>query len=127
MVEGIHEEQVLGKAYDARLMRRLLTYLRPYRRSAFLALVCLIAGSAFSILQPFLTKIAIDRFIRNSDFAGLHQIALLYTLTLVCVFALSFAQTWLINLMGQKIMYDLRMQIFRHLQKLDVSFSTKSR
>jgi len=126
MAEDIHEEQILGKAYDARLMRRLLAYLQPYRRSAFLALVCLIAGSAFSILQPFLTKIAIDRYIRNGNFAGLRQIALLYTLTLLCVFALSFAQTWLINLMGQKIMYDLRMQIFRHLQKLDVSFFDKN-
>jgi ATP-binding cassette, subfamily B, multidrug efflux pump len=126
MAEDIHEEQVLGKAYDARLMRRLLAYLRPYRKSAFLALVCLIAGSAFSILQPFLTKIAIDRYIRNGNFAGLRQIALLYTLTLLCVFALSFAQTWLINLMGQKIMYDLRMQIFRHLQRLDVSFFDKN-
>jgi ATP-binding cassette, subfamily B, multidrug efflux pump len=126
MAEDLHEEQILGKAYDARLMRRLLAYLRPYRRSAFLALVCLIAGSAFSIIQPFLTKIAIDRYIRNSSFAGLHQIAILYTLTLVCVFSLSFAQTWLINLMGQKIMYDLRMQIFRHLQKLDVSFFDKN-
>jgi ATP-binding cassette subfamily B protein len=126
MAEDLHEEQVLGKAYDARLMRRLLAYLKPYRRSAVLAVVCLIGGSAFSILQPFLTKIAIDRYIRNSNFAGLHQIALLYILTLACVFALSFTQTWLINLMGQKVMYDLRMQIFRHLQKLDVAFFDKN-
>ncbi len=126
MNEGINEEQVLGKAYDARLMRRLLTYIRPYRRSAFLALVCLIAGSAFSIIQPYLTKVAIDRYIRNNNFPGLNKIAILYILTLLCVFALSFSQTWLINLMGQRIMYDLRMQIFRHLQKLDVSYFDKN-
>jgi ATP-binding cassette subfamily B multidrug efflux pump len=126
MAEDIHEEQVLGKAYDARLMRRLLAYLRPYRRSAVLAILCLIAGSALSIIQPYLTKIAIDRYIRNNNFAGLNQIAVLYILTLVFVFALSFTQTWLINLMGQKIMYDLRMQIFQHLQKLDVSFFDKN-
>ncbi len=122
----IQEEQVLGKAYDARLMRRLLTYIRPYRRSAYLAIACLLAGSALSVVQPYLTKVAIDKYIRHSDFAGLNQIAALYLLTLVLVFALSFSQTWLINLMGQKIMRDLRTEIFRHLQKLDVSFFDKN-
>jgi ATP-binding cassette, subfamily B, multidrug efflux pump len=121
----VHEE-VLGKAYDARLMRRLLTYIKPYRRSAYLAIACLFAGSCFSIIQPYLTKIAIDRYIQNGNFAGLSQISAIYILTLVLVFGLSFSQTWLINLMGQKIMYDLRMQIFGHLQKLDVSFFDKN-
>jgi ATP-binding cassette subfamily B multidrug efflux pump len=125
-VSEIQEEQVLGKAYDAKLMRRLLSYIRPYRRSAFLAIVCLIAGSAFSIFQPYLTKVAIDGYIRNNDVTGLSKIALFYALTLVAVFFLSFSQTWLINVMGQKIMRDLRMEIFRHLQKLDVSFFDKN-
>ena len=126
MPDDIHEEQVLGKAYDARLMRRLLAYIKPYRRSAFLAILCLIAGSALSIIQPYLTKVAIDRYIRNDDFSGLNLIAIVYVLTLVFVFAFSYGQTWLINLMGQKIMRDLRMEIFRHLQKLDVSFFDKN-
>jgi ATP-binding cassette, subfamily B, multidrug efflux pump len=121
----MHEE-VLGKAYDARLMRRLLTYIHPYRRSAYLAILCLFAGSGFSIIQPYLTKIAIDRYIRNGNFTGLSQIAAIYIITLILVFILSFSQTLLINLMGQKIMRDLRMQIFRHLQKLDVSFFDKN-
>ena len=94
MAEEFSEEQVLGKAYDARLMRRLLTYLKPYRRSAVLAIACLIAGSAISIVQPYLTKVAIDQHIRNGDFNGLSQIAALYILTLLCVFALSFAQSF---------------------------------
>ncbi len=126
MSADANEEQILGKAYDARLMRRLLTYIKPYRTSAYLAIVCLLAGSALSVLQPYLTKIAIDRYIRNSSFEGLNQIAILYILTLIFVFALSFSQTWLINLMGQKIMRDLRMEIFRHLQKLDVAFFDKN-
>jgi ATP-binding cassette subfamily B protein len=126
MTAEIHEEQALGKAYDARLMRRLLAYIKPYRKSAFLAIACLMAGSALSILQPFLTKVAIDRYIRNDDVAGLNQIAILYILTLIFVFALSYSQTLLINLMGQKIMCDLRMEIFRHLQKLDVAFFDKN-
>ncbi len=126
MTAEIHEEQALGKAYDARLMRRLLAYIKPYRRSAFLAVLCLIAGSALSLLQPYLTKVAIDRYIRNGDLAGLNQIAILYVLTLIFVFALSYGETLLINLMGQKIMCDLRMEIFRHLQKLDVAFFDKN-
>ncbi len=120
------QEEVLGKAYDARLMRRLLKYIRPYRRSAYLAIACLLAGSILSIIQPYLTKIAIDRYIRDGNLTGLSQIAAIYIVSLIFVFGLSFGQTWLINLMGQKIMYDLRMQIFRHLQKLDVSFFDKN-
>jgi ATP-binding cassette, subfamily B, multidrug efflux pump len=126
MSADINEEQVLGKAYDARLMRRLLTYIKPYRGSAYLAIACLLLGSAFSIIQPYLTKIAIDRYIQNHHFAGLNRIAILYIFSLILVFALSFGQTWLINLMGQKIMRDLRMEIFRHLQGLDVSFFDKN-
>lgn len=126
MPADANEEQILGKAYDARLMRRLLTYIRPYRGSAYLAIVCLLLGSAFSVVQPYLTKVAIDRYIRNDNLSGLNQVAVLYIVTLILVFGLSFAQTWLINLMGQKIMCDLRMEIFRHLQRLDVAFFDKN-
>ena len=103
-----NEEEVLGKAYDARLMRRLLGYLRPYRGAVVLAIVCLISGSALSILQPYLVKVAIDRYISNYDLAGLGNVAALYVLTLLGGFVLSYGQTWLINLTGQKIMRDLR-------------------
>lgn len=116
------EEQVLGKAYDARLMRRLLGYLGPYRRSAFAAIACLVLGSACSIVQPYLTKLAIDRAIQSGDVGGLTGIAALYALSIVLVFALSFGQTMLVNLMGQKVMRDLRLEIFRHLQQLEAAF-----
>src|SRR5437867_7019858 len=111
-----HDEQVLGKAYDARLMRRLLTYIRPYRRSAVLALFFIVTASLLSVLPPYLTKVAIDRYIQRRALAGLNIIACLYLLILLDQFGLGFGQTWVMNLMGQKIMYDLRMQIFRHLQ-----------
>ncbi|MCL2878081.1 MAG: ABC transporter ATP-binding protein/permease [Acidobacteria bacterium] len=126
MITDNNEEEVLGKAYDARLMRRLLGYLRPYRGAAALAVACLIAGSALSILQPFLIKVAIDEHISNYDLSGLGNVAALYVMTLVGVFGLSYGQTWLINLTGQKIMRDLRMEIFRHLQKMDVAFFDKN-
>ena len=116
------EEQVLGKAYDARLMRRLLVYLTPYRSSAVLALLLIISAAVLSILPPYLTKIAIDRYIQNHDLAGLNRVAALYVGILVAVLGLTYGQTMVMNLMGQKIMYDLRMQIFRHLEALDVAF-----
>lgn len=121
-----HEEQVLGKAYDAHLMRRLLRYIRPYRGAAALAFLYIIAGSALSVLPPWLTKEAIDRYIRTSNLAGLNGIAVLYVLTLLGAFGFSYGQTWVLNLMGQRIMYDLRMEIFRHLQQLDVAFFDKN-
>lgn len=120
-VDG-QDDQVIGKAYDSRLMCRLLRYISPYRGSAALALAYIIAASALSVLPPYLTKIVIDGYIRDRDLAGLNVMAILYTLTLAANFAFSFGQTWVMNLMGQKIMYDLRMEIFRHLQKLDVAF-----
>ena len=120
------QEEVLGKTYDARLMRRLLGYLRPYRRSVFWAIVCLVAGSGTSVVQPYLTGEAIDHYMQNKDLTGLNGIAALYALTLILVFVFGFFQMWLINIMGQKIMYDLRMQIVRHLQKMDVAFFDKN-
>jgi ATP-binding cassette subfamily B protein len=120
------DDQVLGKAYDARLMRRLLSYIRPYRRSAALALFYIVAGSGLSVLPPYLTKVAIDGYIRRGDLSGLNLIAALYVLTLLAVFWLSYGQAWVMNIMGQKIMYDLRMEIFRHLQRLDVAFFDKN-
>jgi ATP-binding cassette subfamily B multidrug efflux pump len=122
MTNDHHEEQVLGKAYDAQLMRRLLRYIWPYRGAAALAFFYIIAGSALSVLPPWLTKLAIDRYIRTSDPAGLNVIAGLYILALLGTFAFSYGQTWVLNLMGQKIMYDLRKEIFSHLQRLDVAF-----
>ena len=125
MPEG-HEEQLLGKVYDSGLMRRLLTYLRPYRGSAILATVFILAASGLSVIQPYLTKVAIDRYIRQRNYTGLTEISVLYILLLAAVFALSYGQTWVMNLMGQKIMFDLRVQIFTHLQNLDVSFFDKN-
>ncbi len=122
MAADAREEQVLGKAYDARLMRRLLGYVRPYWRSAALSLFYIIAASGLSVLPPYLTMVAIDRYIRIGDVAGLGSIALWYVMTLGAVFAFSYGQTWVMNLMGQRIMYDLRMQIFGHLQRQDVAF-----
>ena len=126
MPDELNNEEVMGKVYDARLMRRLLGYLKPYRRSVCGAMACLLVGSGLSVIQPYLTGIAIDRYIQNGDIEGLTRIASLYILTLIFAFGFGFFQTWLIDVMGQKIMYDLRMEIVRHLQKMDVAFFDKN-
>jgi ATP-binding cassette subfamily B protein len=116
------DEDVVGKAYDARLMRRLLHYLRPYRLSAALALVAIISNSVLQLAQPYLMKLAIDRFIPAADVAGVNRIALWYFLILISGFVLEFTQTWLLQNTGQRIMFDMRMEIYAHLQRLDLRF-----
>ena len=117
-----HDEEVLGKAYDARLMRRLLTYLGPYRRQVVVALAALIGHALLELAPPYLTKVVIDRYIPLGDLSGLGVIALLYLATITGSFLLEYLQTWVLQMTGQRIMFDLRMEIYRHLQRLDVRF-----
>jgi ATP-binding cassette, subfamily B, multidrug efflux pump len=117
-----HDDEILGKAYDARLMRRLLHYLRPYWRQVAFALVAIITGAAASLAQPYLIKIAIDRFIASRQLSGLNGLALLFLAVLVVAFAAEYVQTWTMQLTGQRIMFDMRMEIYRHLQRLDVRY-----
>jgi len=133
---AIHEEEVLGKAYDARLMKRLLTYLHPYRWQVGIALVAIVLKSVADVLGPYLTKVAIDRylasrlethslldrFLSTRPFVGIAQITAMYIGLLLFTFLLEFAQTYVMQWTGQKVMFDLRSQIFRHLQRLHVSF-----
>jgi ATP-binding cassette, subfamily B, multidrug efflux pump len=118
----IHEEDVLGKAYDARLMRRLITYLRPYKLQVGLAMAAIIGHSALELAPPYLVKLVIDRYIPARDVNGLSLVAALYLATLAGSFVLDYAQTWLLQFTGQRIMFDIRMQIYEHLQRLDVQF-----
>src|SRR5574340_606552 len=109
MAANIHEEEVLGKAYDSRLMGRLLTYLRPYKWQVILALVAIVLKAGADVLGPYLTKTAIDRYMARSGASGssfldgwlssdpLHgmaQIAGVYVLLLVFSFGLDFVQTY---------------------------------
>src|SRR5688572_9335652 len=118
----MHEEDVLGKAYDAVLMRRLLGYLRPYKAQVALALAAIIAGSSLQLVQPWLMKIAIDQYIATGDLAGLDWIAVAFLVTLLASFGLEYLQTWTLQMTGQRIMYDMRMQIYGHLQRSDLQF-----
>src|SRR5271163_3223401 len=137
------EEEVLGKAYDSRLMARLLKYLRPYRWQVAIALASIILKSFADVLGPYLTKVAIDRYLAPKGAAtgtssgiwswlsqnaitGIAQIASIYVGLLIFSFLLEFLQTYFMQWTGQKVMFDLRRQIFRHLQRLHVAFYDKN-
>lgn len=117
-----HDDEILGKAYDARLMRRLLGYLRPYGPQVALALVAIAGHSVLQLAPPYLTKILIDRYIPARDAQGVTTVALLMLGSLVLSFAFQFVETWTLQMTGQRIMFDIRMQVFSHLQKLDLRF-----
>jgi ATP-binding cassette, subfamily B, multidrug efflux pump len=116
------DDDVLGKAYDARLMRRLLQYLRPYWRQVMLALVAIVAGGCASLAQPYLIKVAIDRYIAARSLAGLDSLAIVFFAVLVVGFVAEYVQTWTMQLTGQRIMFDLRMAVYGHLQRLDLRY-----
>jgi len=118
----MQEEEVLGKAYDSRLMRRLVAYLRPYKAYVVLALILILCESGLEVTFPLLTKISIDRYIRVGNMAGLAVIAALYIFLLFVRFICSTAETYVLQNTGQKIMYDMRTETFQHLHELPVSF-----
>jgi ATP-binding cassette subfamily B protein len=150
------EEEVLGKAHDSRLMGRLLRYLQPYRVQVFIALCAIVLKAAADVAGPFLTMIAVDKYMAHSAVAtavarsghfrlftegpaafldrhlsadpltGIAQIAGLFLLLLCTSFLLEFTQTYLMQWTGQKVMFDLRSQLYRHLQQMHIAFFDKN-
>jgi ATP-binding cassette subfamily B protein len=131
------DDDVIGKAYDSRLMRRLLVYLKPYRLQVGISLVAILFTAFADVLGPYLTKVAVDlymtpsqatghslwtRHLSHSPITGITQIAGIYLGSLIFIYVLAFIQTYLMQWTGQKVMYDLRSQIFRHIQRMHVAF-----
>ena len=116
------QDEILGRVYDGRLARRMLGYLHPYRWVVGASVALLLLVSALQLAGPFLTLIAIDDHISIGDRTGLTLLALLYLGLLILQFCCTFAQTWLMNWTGQRVMNDLRIQIFRHVQTLHVGY-----
>lgn len=116
------EEEALGKAYDARLMRRLLGYLRPYRWKVVAAVLVLVAASLLQVVGPWLTQRAIDEAIPAGDVRMLGVLAGIYLGATLASFLLEYAQTLLTTWLGQRVMFDLRGEIFAQLQRLDLRF-----
>ena len=116
------EEEALGKAYDSRLMKRLLGYLGPYRWKVVTAVLILVATSGLEIVGPWLTMVALDRAIPEDDARLLVLLAVGYLGATLLIFALGYVQRILTTWLGQRVMKDLRTEIFRHLQRLDLRF-----
>ena len=123
MNEEFHQEdEILGKAYDARLMARVLLYLRPYWKLLTISFFFLMLQTGTQLLGPYITKIAIDRYIATKDLHGLDLMALAYIGVVVIGFVVLFIQTYTTQYTGQRAMHDLRMDIFSHLQKQDMAY-----
>ncbi|HXF12042.1 MAG TPA: ABC transporter ATP-binding protein [Terriglobales bacterium] len=134
------EEEVLGKAYDSRLMKRLLRYLRPYRWQVTVALVSIVLKAVADVLGPFLTMVAIDRYLAPTHskpawltgwlsprpLTGIAEIAGIYVGLTIFSFLLEYLQTYFMQWAGQMVMYDLRSEIFRHLQRMHIGFYDKN-
>jgi ATP-binding cassette subfamily B protein len=131
------EDDVVGKAYDGRLMRRLIRYLYPYKFAAITSLVAVLIKACSDVLGPYLTKVAVDRYmtaqpvtkptwlarhLSQNAFTGITQLAGLYLASLVLSYLLEFVQTYLMQWTGQKVMFDMRSQIFRHLQHMHIGY-----
>jgi ATP-binding cassette subfamily B protein len=120
------EEIVLGKAYDSRLMRRLIRYLAPYKLYVAVSIILLLFISVLQLAGPYLTKIAIDRYIATQDISGLSRIALIFLAILVVAFFLRYLQIYIMQFVGQRVMFDMRMELFSHLQEMSLSFFDKN-
>ncbi len=137
--KAVQEDDVAGKAYDGRLMRRMMTYLRPYKLQTTISAFTILFKAASDVMGPYLVKVAVDTFmstdavppgwlarhISSDPSTGITELGLLYLGTLLLTFALEFLQTYLMQWTGQKIMFDLRSQIFRHLQEMHPGFFDK--
>ena len=130
-------DDVVGKVYDSRLMGRLLKYLRPYKWQAGVSFVAVLLKAASDVVGPFLFKVGIDNYLTSkhpehpswlarhlsqNPVTGITQLASIYLSALLLTYLFEFVQTYLIQWMGQKVMFDLRSQIFRHIQGMHVAF-----
>ncbi len=116
------DDEILGRAYDARLARRLWEVTRPYRRVVLASALLFFPVAALELLQPYLIKVAIDSHILPGDWPGLARVAAAFLLTLVGLYALRTLQTYLMNLTGQRIMHDLRHRLFAQTQRMEAAF-----
>ena len=134
------EEEVLGKAYDSRLMKRLIQYLRPYKWQTGIALGSILLKVGADVLGPYLTKVVIDRylapvpggptlldrFLSSRPLVGIAQVAAIGIGLLIFSFLLDYLQIYFMQWAGQMVMFDLRSQIFRHLQRMHIGFYDKN-
>ncbi len=122
---GFHEEETLGKAYDARLMKRLMRYLKPYRWAVGVAIVLLAGVSLLQVIIPYLIQVGIDKYIATGRADGLGRLAILFLFVMLAGSVVRYAQTYLTAWLGQKVLHDIRTQVFGHLQRLHLAYFDK--
>jgi len=134
-MSDFREEEKLGKLYDSQLTRRLIHYLRPYRWQVVLAVSFTIGVTAMELVGPYLFGLGVDKYIvpgfadkiaQHTALTGLILVSLAFTVSLLLSFGLQYAQVRIMQWVGQETMYDLRKEIFEHLQRLPVSFFDRS-
>jgi len=121
------DDAILGKAYDGALVRRLVPYVKPYRGAVALGVLLLLLIALADLSGPFLTKMAIDTYMAHGDAAGLRVVAALYVGALLVSFAIRYAHQLVMTSLGQNVMYDLRMTVFGHLQRMSISFYDRNK
>ncbi len=123
-MSGSHfeEDEILGKAYDGRLMRRLVVFVKPYWRRLTLALALLTGAALAELAPPYLIRVAIDGPIATRDVGGVLPLFVLYIAALLAAFACRYGQTAIMQSIGQQVMVDIRMRIFSHIQRMSLSF-----
>ena len=119
---GIHEEDVVGKVYDARLARRLLEYVRPHGGLVGAAVTLLLIDGLLQLVGPLLTRHVIDVALPARDTGDIGRAAALYAVSLVAAFGAQYGETVITGLLGQRVMRDLRQRIFSHVQRLSIAF-----
>jgi ATP-binding cassette, subfamily B, multidrug efflux pump len=119
---GIYEDEIVGKAYDRRLMARFIRYVLPYRRLVTGTLLILPLVTAAKLAQPWLLKVAIDNHIVAGRMEGLPQVALYYLALILAESLLTFVEVYYLQFIGQRVMFDLRMELFSHIQRLSTRF-----
>ncbi|HWQ14105.1 MAG TPA: ABC transporter ATP-binding protein [Roseiflexaceae bacterium] len=122
MSAGFQDDEILGKAYDGRLVRRLATFVAPYWRRVALAVLLMLLGAAVELAPPYLMRTAIDGPIARRDVPGMLPIFGLYMAALLAAFGFRYGQTYLMNAVGQQVMVDIRIRIFSHIQRMSLSF-----
>ncbi len=134
-MSNAHEEEALGKAYDSRLMKRLLEYMRPYKWQVIIALALTLAVTPLELAPPMLFRAAIDRYLDPSAHhlisilaarRGLAIISIIYLLVLFFDFLAQYVQIRIMQRVGQQTMYDMRQEIFAHIQRLSMSYFDKN-
>jgi ATP-binding cassette subfamily B protein len=122
----MQDDEIIGKAYDSRLMKRLLQYIKPYKRYVILAIFVAIIVAIIGPIRPYLTKIIIDDYIAKKDYNGMLPFIFLLFLSIILQTLLQYGLNYLTQWVGQNIIFNMRMQVFKHLQKLALKFYDKN-